>query len=252
MGILEMLKADVMARGGMVADKPRVPNNRKAVDKLKAAQQANADAGLTLAEKPERVYGPRKDDGELMRPGQRGLFYVLLGQLRTHNPDRWQAASTWWESGVQATLTKVACSAAIDRLREHLAAPVGQAPVAAPQPVADARKPRDAYTDIPNGYYAVKENPDVEGGKIHYYRVSRSKSGQYVNVQEMASDTLYPVRPWGRAIEILSTIRTRGPRDAAKLFGRTIGRCCRCGRTLTDEDSRTAGIGPDCAGKGMF
>ena len=36
---------------------------------------------------------------------------------------------------------------------------------------------------------------------------------------------------------------------ALAAYGREIGRCGRCHRTLTDEDSRAAGLGPDCASK---
>lgn len=35
----------------------------------------------------------------------------------------------------------------------------------------------------------------------------------------------------------------------AKAFGALYGTCCVCGRTLTDEDSISAGIGPICSGK---
>jgi hypothetical protein len=222
---------------------------------IAANRAAVAASGIKVEPKPERFYGSGTDDTEPMRPGQMGLFYRLLNELRTHNPDRESAARVWFES-VKATLTKRQCSAGIDRLRSYLAAPANAPTMAtAPGGVVVVPEPApkavwDAFTDVPNGYYAVRD-AKVEG-KIHYYRVSRSKSGQYVNIQEMASDTLYPVRPWSRAIEILKIIRERGPETAAILFGRTIGRCCRCGRTLTDADSRTAGIGPDCAGKGMF
>lgn len=37
--------------------------------------------------------------------------------------------------------------------------------------------------------------------------------------------------------------------DEAKTFGAMYGTCCVCGRTLTDENSIKAGIGPICAGK---
>lgn len=39
------------------------------------------------------------------------------------------------------------------------------------------------------------------------------------------------------------------PRDEAAAFGQLYGCCCVCGRTLTDEDSIAAGIGPICAAK---
>lgn len=37
--------------------------------------------------------------------------------------------------------------------------------------------------------------------------------------------------------------------EEAKAWGVLYGTCCVCGRTLTDEDSIAAGIGPVCAGK---
>lgn len=38
--------------------------------------------------------------------------------------------------------------------------------------------------------------------------------------------------------------------EDAKEFGHLYGVCCKCGATLTDENSIAAGIGPICAGKG--
>lgn len=37
--------------------------------------------------------------------------------------------------------------------------------------------------------------------------------------------------------------------EQAREFGVATGTCCVCGRTLTDEESIEAGIGPVCAGK---
>jgi hypothetical protein len=37
--------------------------------------------------------------------------------------------------------------------------------------------------------------------------------------------------------------------DQAKAFGALYGACCNCGKTLTDERSIEAGIGPVCARK---
>lgn len=37
--------------------------------------------------------------------------------------------------------------------------------------------------------------------------------------------------------------------EQAKRFGALYGTCCECGRTLTNEESIAAGIGPICAGK---
>lgn len=36
------------------------------------------------------------------------------------------------------------------------------------------------------------------------------------------------------------------PVEAMTLYGKLIGRCCYCGKTLTDHESKALGIGPDC------
>lgn len=45
------------------------------------------------------------------------------------------------------------------------------------------------------------------------------------------------------------SLETRLSLDEAKEFGAVYGVCCVCSRTLTNEDSIEAGIGPVCAGK---
>lgn len=39
------------------------------------------------------------------------------------------------------------------------------------------------------------------------------------------------------------------PREEMEVYGRRTGNCCLCGKTLTNEGSIEAGIGPICAGK---
>ena len=50
------------------------------------------------------------------------------------------------------------------------------------------------------------------------------------------------------ALRLLSDA-TRMTLEQAKEFGTLYGTCCSCGRTLTDEGSIAAGIGPVCASK---
>lgn len=228
-----------------------IRQQRAGIDALKRNREAVAESGVKVSPRPERTYGGVVDPNEPMRDGQRGLVYVLLGKLKTHNPDVYATASAWWEDGRQDSITKVACSGVIDRLRANLEAPAVSAPATTPPAPVDAPTRKwDGFDDVPNGYYALATPDTVD--EIHYYRVSRSRDGRYVRVAEQASSTFYPVRPWPRAAGILNRLRETGLRDAAYLYGTTIGRCCRCNRTLTDEASRAMGIGPDCAGKGDF
>lgn len=109
-----------------------------------------------------------------------------------------------------------------------------------PAPVAPVRARLD-FSAIPDGNYAIREN-----GVVKFYRVSTN--GQWKNVQVRASDQLYPIR--GKAgIAILHQIVRAGLEASQMLFAQELGRCWRCGKSLTDEDSRARGMGPDCAGK---
>lgn len=100
--------------------------------------------------------------------------------------------------------------------------------------------------DVPVGRYAV-----VIQGKTVFLKVTRPADGPFagrvfVNIQ--AGDELHRVAPAARDL-FLTAIELAGPAQASKLYGREIGACGVCGRTLTDEESRAAGIGPVCAGK---
>lgn len=95
------------------------------------------------------------------------------------------------------------------------------------------------------GHYAVTGTDGV----LRFYRVDCPTSGKwsgYTFVKVQASDDYFPVRG-AAAADVLAAIA--GDSDAGPRYGREIGRCCRCNRTLTDETSRALGIGPDCRAK---
>jgi hypothetical protein len=96
---------------------------------------------------------------------------------------------------------------------------------------------------VPEGRYAV----DTDEGHLGFYRVHVSKSG-YVTVAVMASDTERALLTWKVQLGVLRKIAL-DPKAAAIRYGQEVGVCGRCGRTLTDEKSRAAGVGPDCATK---
>lgn len=126
----------------------------------------------------------------------------------------------------------------VERKAPSLAPVVEVAPVT-PAPV---RK-----QSVPEGRYAL-----VTGdGGIRFYKVDCPTTGRwagYVFVKAMAGGESYPVRDRNFREEILYAIK-QDVRGAALLYGREIGSCGICGRTLTDENSRQAGIGPVCAKK---
>jgi hypothetical protein len=111
---------------------------------------------------------------------------------------------------------------------------------------ADAPRARLNFAEILDGNYAVRED-----GVVKFYRVSTNKKG-YKNVQVRASDNLFML--FGKAsIAVLHRIVEAGLAESRMLFVTELGRCCKCGRSLTDEVSRSnalenGGYGPDCVG----
>jgi hypothetical protein len=98
--------------------------------------------------------------------------------------------------------------------------------------------------DVPAGYYAV----DTDEGHLAFYRVWRPEDGaKKYAVYVLASDEEHRLlRP--TALAVLRKIAV-DPYEALTRYGREIGKCGACGRRLTDEQSRAAGIGPICAEK---
>lgn len=100
--------------------------------------------------------------------------------------------------------------------------------------------------DVHAGRYAVT----LPGEQLRFYRVDRPTEGRWAGrtfVNMYASDERYPVRG-ERAREVLALIAA-APQEAMERYGRELGKCGHCGRTLTDEESRARGIGPVCAGR---
>lgn len=99
---------------------------------------------------------------------------------------------------------------------------------------------------VPAGRYAVERE-----GVLRFYKVDCPTEGRWAGrtfVKVMASDEEHRVNVQEAAL-VLAAIAA-DPEVASTRYGREIGACGRCGRTLTDEASRARGIGPDCAQKG--
>lgn len=101
--------------------------------------------------------------------------------------------------------------------------------------------------EVPAGRYAV----DGADGTLKFYHVDRPEEGPWAGwtfVKVQASDDTYRVKG-AAATEVLDAILAAGPQAASIRYGHELGSCGICGRTLTDESSRAAGIGPVCAAK---
>lgn len=94
-------------------------------------------------------------------------------------------------------------------------------------------------------YYALRD----EDGTVKFYRVKAGTKPGWWWVEAQASDEFHSIRNVATKNEILRAIIAAGPEESMRLYGREIGSCGRCHRTLTDETSRANGIGPDCEGE---
>ena len=132
-------------------------------------------------------------------------------------------------------LTKAGASTLIDGL---LTLPHRSAPCAPAEPTA---------VTVPAGRYAL----DGSGvNETVFYRVDRPEEGKwagYTFVSRLEGPSEERV-PRTQKEGILARI-AEDPAAASARYGREIGACGVCGRRLTNDDSRAAGIGPVCASK---
>lgn len=168
---------------------------------------------------------------------QAGFVNDLIAELdRLGRGDKAAAARAFCDRGAH-NLTRDEASRVIERLITLR----DEARAAAP------RTTSPSVPDVPAGRYAV----DNEDGALAFYRVDRPTEGRwagYTFLSVQASDEQHPIKNRAAKAAVLAKIAA-DPREASMRYGREIGACGICGRTLTDEDSRAAGIGPVCASK---
>lgn len=101
------------------------------------------------------------------------------------------------------------------------------------------------------GHYAI---PTTDGAvnSLAFYRVDIPTAGKwkgYTFVKRVIGGQPDANVPRAQAPGILA--RIAADPDAGPRYGWEIGRCCMCNRTLTNDESRAYGIGPECRTKGM-
>jgi hypothetical protein len=112
---------------------------------------------------------------------------------------------------------------------------------------------RDA--EVAKSADAVEDRVSLEGmhrlgGKIYKVQVAVNGSGnEYAKELRNLGDVDGFGFVYAPGVVRKLSVRTRLTLEEAKEFGALYGTCCVCGRTLTDEKSIAAGIGPVCAGK---
>lgn len=111
-------------------------------------------------------------------------------------------------------------------------------------PVARTASP-STLPAVAEGRYAI-ETPD--GTK--FYKVTRPTEGKwtgYTFLDVQAGADFWPIKAVASKVAILAAIAADP--DALARYGRLLGVCGVCGRTLTDAESRAKGIGPVCEGR---
>jgi hypothetical protein len=143
-----------------------------------------------------------------------------------------------------STNTAEVVAARIDWLETQPVARKGYAP-------RPASAPHRTNAAVPEGRYAV----DGDDGNLKFYHVDRPTEGKwagYTFVKVQAGDEYYPVKGKGPREAVLAKIAEAGIEAAMLRYGREIGACGHCGRTLTNPESRELGIGPVCRAKMGF
>ena len=104
--------------------------------------------------------------------------------------------------------------------------------------------------EIPNGYYAISS----KAGHTSFYSVTAGRNPGVIFVDLLiggGSNGSFQKQsvPRKNQAAVLGEIEKAGVEAAAKRFGQETGKCCVCNRGLTNEESREAGIGPECSRK---
>lgn len=146
----------------------------------------------------------------------------------------------------------------IAHVRSHLSGDGPTRPSLAAAPPVGPWKRGDALP-FPAGRYAIlvreggpndMEVRGTEDGLItKFYKVDAPEDGRwkgYVFVSVQASDEFHRIRNMEQVASIINTISMQGWKESLLRYGREIGVCGHCGRTLTNEESRAYGIGPIC------
>lgn len=191
---------------------------------------------IALASREGYLGGPRKfrpTPGAPVSEAQSTLIQSLLAErdlsaeARPKYAARLRALAADW-NGAKAGMTRTQASALIECL---MALPTAQA--------ADAQA-------VPAGRYAVQ----IED-RLVFFKVDAPTEGRwagYTFVEQQLSDEFVRVH---RAFQrkLLEQLRRDGFAKASMVYGRELGVCGVCSRTLTNEESRAAGIGPVCREK---
>lgn len=156
-------------------------------------------------------------------------------------------------------LSKNQASVYIDQLKSAKAAQTTAQPPSVPNwntiNTWTLQTPRAMVRNTRDGRYAVRHDENEQYRFVRIFRPKTGKKKDCLVLQTQHSDFYKDcviVWPNGRVsvldkrIDPLLLLVVVDPVTAARRYGQELGRCCSCGRELTDGRSIWFGIGPEC------
>lgn len=197
------------------------------------------------SEKPERAAG------DSLTSKQVGMVSILLKKLGLvwTGPTPIESLDKWVEG---RTLIDQLKQAELDKAHgKPWDAPEGTKVSARPTGNDSAERspsrPHPRLPDVPAGFYAT---PSATGNNDYdFWSVDRPTEGRWAGRtfvdRVIGGRSNTPVRG-ATARQALEAINSEGIEVARIRFAQELGRCWKCGRHLTDDESRRLGIGPVC------
>lgn len=183
-----------------------------------------------------------KDVVDLRTPGQRRFMDDLVARLTALDPATGEAARAYTERGTREGAWTPGREGNASRWIDKMISK--EAELKANRPAAPTTP---GTASVPDGRYAVEED-----GTLKFFHVRNGKANTrwagFVFVDIQASDDTYPLKDRARKARVIAAIAA-DLEAASRRYGQELGVCGRCGRTLTDEESRAYGIGPICRDK---
>lgn len=105
-------------------------------------------------------------------------------------------------------------------------------------------EPQPKYAEVEDGMY-IEASLNTNGQRI--FKIQRAVHGSGNQYAKELIEGKFTYAPG--LIRFVKQHCRRMTLEDAKKYGALYGTCCVCGRTLTDENSIEAGIGPVCAGR---
>ena len=108
-----------------------------------------------------------------------------------------------------------------------------------------------AVAKVAPGRYALRRStPDSAGNMINFFKVFETRRGNMIRLLIANGGGDYSEVRLSVAHQIAAAYHIAEDAMAAMvLYGRETATCGRCGRALSNDASRAAGIGPECAKK---